>query len=170
MGAMLQLKDLPDALILGKFADRYGAVDVDAVLQFLSILRIGTDLSEALDGFLARRGLLQGRWWVLILLMREDDLTSTPSELAEKSGVSRATMTRLIDGLARDGLVKRLDDRNDRRKYSIRLTAAGQAKLDEVMPEYYPRVKRMMKVLSAAQREQLLQYLLLLRERSKVFQ
>lgn len=170
MGAMLQLKDLPDALILGKFADRYGAVDVDAVLQFLSILRIGTDLSEALDGFLARRGLLQGRWWVLILLMREDDLTSTPSELAEKSGVSRATMTRLIDGLARDGLVKRLGDRSDRRKYSIRLTAAGQARLDEVMPEYYPRVKRMMKVLSAAQREQLLQYLLLLRERSKVFQ
>ncbi|MCG3143234.1 MAG: Transcriptional repressor MprA [Gammaproteobacteria bacterium] len=170
MGAMLQLKDLPDALILGKFADRYGAVDVDAVLQFLSILRIGTDLSEALDGFLARRGLLQGRWWVLILLMREDDLTSTPSELAEKSGVSRATMTRLIDGLARDGLVKRLGDRSDRRKYSIRLTAAGQARLDEVMPEYYPRVKRMMKVLSAAQREQLLQNLLLLKERSKVFQ
>ncbi|MCC6714245.1 MAG: MarR family transcriptional regulator [Gammaproteobacteria bacterium] len=167
---MLQLKDLPDALILGKFADRYGAVDVDAVLQFLSILRIGTDLSEALDGFLARRGLLQGRWWVLILLMREDDLTSTPSELAEKSGVSRATMTRLIDGLARDGLVKRLGDRSDRRKYSIRLTAAGQARLDEVMPEYYPRVKRMMKVLSAAQREQLLQNLLLLKERSKVFQ
>lgn len=170
MGVMLQLKDLPDALILGRFAERYGAVDVDAVLHFLSILRIGTDLSEALDGFLARHCLLQGRWWVLILLMREDDLTSTPSELAEKSGVSRATMTRLIDGLARDGLVKRLDDRNDRRKYSIRLTAAGQAKLDEVMPEYYPRVKRMMKVLSAAQREQLLQYLLLLRERSKVFQ
>lgn len=170
MGAMLQLKDLPDALILGKFADRYGAVDVDAVLQFLSILRIGTDLSEALDDFLARRGLLQGRWWVLILLMREDDLTSTPSELAEKSGVSRATMTRLIDGLARDGLVKRLGDRSDRRKYSIRLTAAGQARLDEVMPEYYPRVKRMMKVLSAAQREQLLQNLLLLKERSKVFQ
>ncbi len=170
MSVMLQLKELPDALILGRFVKRYGEVDVDAVLHFLSILRIGTDLSEALDGFLARHGLLQGRWWVLILLMREDDLTSTPSQLAEKSGVSRATMTRLIDGLARDGLVKRLGDRSDRRKYSIRLTAAGQARLDEVMPEYYPRVKRMMKVLSAAQREQLLQNLLLLKERSKVFQ
>lgn len=167
---MLQLRDLPNALILGKFAERYGKVDVDAVLHFLSILRIGTDLSEALDGFLARHGLLQGRWWVLILLMREDDLTSNPSRLAEKSGVSRATMTRLLDGLAREGLVKRLDDRNDRRKYTIRLTPAGQAKLDEVMPDYYPRVKRMMEVLSAAQREQLLQNLLLLKERSTVFE
>ncbi|MEZ5445905.1 MAG: MarR family transcriptional regulator [Gammaproteobacteria bacterium] len=167
---MLQLRDLPNALILGKFAERYGEVDVDAVLHFLSILRIGTDLSEALDGFLARHGLLQGRWWVLILLMREDDLTSNPSRLAEKSGVSRATMTRLLDGLAREGLVKRLDDRNDRRKYTIRLTPAGQAKLDEVMPDYYPRVKRMMEVLSAAQREQLLQNLLLLKERSTVFE
>lgn len=166
---MLQLKDLPDALTLGKFAERYGAVDVDAVLHFLSLLRIGTDLSEALDGFLATHGLLQGRWWVLILLMREDDLTSTPSQLAEKSGVSRATMTRLLDGLARDGLVERLDDSSDRRKYTIRLTPAGQAKLDEVMPDYYPRVKRMMHALSAGQREQLLQNLLLLKEGSQAF-
>jgi len=166
---MLQLKDLPDALTLGKFAERYGAVDVDAVLHFLSLLRIGTDLSEALDGFLATHGLLQGRWWVLILLMREDDLTSTPSQLAEKSGVSRATMTRLLDGLARDGLVERLDDSSDRRKSTIRLTPAGQAKLDEVMPDYYPRVKRMMHALSAGQREQLLQNLLLLKEGSQAF-
>lgn len=166
---MLQLKDLPDALTLGKFAERYGAVDIDAVLHFLSLLRIGTDLSEALDAFLATHGLLQGRWWVLILLMREDDLTSTPSQLAEKSGVSRATMTRLLDGLARDGLVERLDDSSDRRKSTIRLTPAGQAKLDEVMPDYYPRVQRMMHALSAKQREQLLQSLLLLKEGSQAF-
>lgn len=166
---MLQLKDIPNALILSRFAERYGGVDVDAVLHFLSILRIGTDLSEALDGFLATHGLLQGRWWVLLLLMRDEDMTSTPSQLAEKSGVSRATMTRLLDGLARDGLVARLDDSSDRRKYTIRLTAAGVAKLDEVMPDYYPRVKQMMEVIPAPQREQLLQQLLRLKESSKAF-
>jgi|GEM_PF-45015 len=166
---MLQLKNLPDAKVLQKFVDRYPQADADAVIQFLNILRIGSDLSAALDGFLAKYGLLQGRWWVLILLMREDNLTSTPSALAEKSGVSRATMTGLVDGLERDGLVARLIDSADRRKYSIQLTAAGQAKLDEVMPSYYQRVSTLMGSIPAPLREVLLSQLMLLKEKGNVF-
>lgn len=156
---MLQLKNLPDAKILEKFVARYPDGEVEAVLPFLNILRAGSDLSDALDALLARHGLLQGRWWVLILLMREDSLTSTPSDLAEKAGVSRATMTGLIDGLEREGLVQRLDDAFDRRKYSIRLTPSGQQKLDDVMPDYYRKVRTLMQVLDVTQREQLVSHL-----------
>lgn len=166
---MLQLKDLPDAKVLKKFAERYEDVDSRSVTHFLNILHIGTELAESLDRFLATHGLLQGRWWVLILLMREDDLTSTPSELAEKAGVSRATMSGLINGLLRDGLVARQEDSKDRRSYSIQLTTAGQDKLDEVMPDYYPRVKKMMNAIPEQQREDLLKQLILLKEQSKVF-
>jgi DNA-binding MarR family transcriptional regulator len=166
---MLQLKDIPDEKILKKFAERYDDVDSRSVTHFLNILRIGTELAESLDRFLATHGLLQGRWWVLILLMREDDLTSKPSELAEKAGVSRATMSGLINGLLRDGLVACHDDDEDRRSYSIRLTAAGQKKLDEVMPDYYPRVKKMMSAIPEQQREDLLSQLMLLKEQSKLF-
>lgn len=166
---MLKLKNLPDTKVLQKFVDRYPQADADAVIQFLNILHIGSDLSDALDRFLAKYGLLQGRWWVLILLMREDNLTSTPSALAEKSGVSRATMTGLVDGLERDGLVARLIDSADRRKYSIQLTAAGQAKLDEVMPSYYQRVSTLMGNIPAPLREVLLSQLMLLKEKGNVF-
>lgn len=166
---MLQLKNIPDSKVLQKFVERYPQADADAVIQFLNILSIGADLSDALDGFLAKYGLLQGRWWVLILLMREDNVTSTPSELAEKSGVSRATMTGLIDGLEREGLVARLMDTADRRKYSIQLTAAGQAKLDEVMPSYYERVSALMGSIPAPLREVLLAQLMLLKEKGSVF-
>lgn len=167
---MIQLKDLPDKKVLKKFADKYPDADVDSVIQFLNILRIGSDLSDALDSFLGKHGLLQGRWWVLILLMREETLTSTPSELAEKSGVSRATMTGLIDGLEKEGLIARLTDDIDRRKYSIKLTAAGQAKLDKVMPDYYLRVKILMSTIPANHRELLLLQLMQLKEKSSVFE
>jgi len=145
---MLILKDLPDAHILSKFAERYEDVDIDRVIQFLMLLRVGSDLSSALDGFLAKYGLLQGRWWVLILLMREQNLMSSPSILAEKAGVSRATMTGLIDGLDKEGLIKRVADNEDRRKFHIKLTSAGQEKLDQIMPEYYRRVGKLMGALS----------------------
>jgi DNA-binding MarR family transcriptional regulator len=129
---------------LRKFAARYPEADVSAVASFLTLLRVATELSQALDGFLARHGLLQGRWWVLILLMREEALESSPSALAQKAGVTRATMTGLLDGLERDGLVQRAFDTADRRRLTVRLLPAGQAVLDAVMPDYYARVRALM--------------------------
>jgi len=156
---MLQLKDLPTTKVLGKFAERYPDADITAVSGFLHLLRVATDLSVALDACLSKHGLLQGRWWVLILLMREDSVTSTPSVLAEKAGVTRATMTGLIDGLEQSGLVERVYTKDDRRSVLIRLTDAGQAKLDAVMPDYYRRVRKCMQSLDDEKRMQLQQIL-----------
>ena len=75
---MLQLRDLPTPEVLNKFAQRYPQADISAISSFLHLLRVATDLSMALDECLSRHGLLQGRWWVLILLMREEALVSTP--------------------------------------------------------------------------------------------
>ncbi|PCJ31068.1 MAG: MarR family transcriptional regulator [Gammaproteobacteria bacterium] len=166
---MLQLKDLPDSKILSKFAKRYPDADIERVIQFLTLLRVGSDLSSVLDNFLDSYGLLQGRWWVLILLMREQDLMSTPSSLAEKAGVSRATMTGLIDGLVKEALVIRVTGVDDRRKFHIKLTASGQSKLDEVMPEYYRRVGDLMSVLSNEQGGLLTSMLTKLQNNSGVF-
>lgn len=150
---MLQLRDLPTLEVLEKFARRYPDADISAVVAFLHLLRTGTDLSIALDAHLQQHGLLQGRWWVLILLMRESDNIATPSTLADKAGVSRATMTGLLDGLERDGLIERIFNTEDRRRISIHLTTAGQAKLDAVMPDYYQRVRRLMAPLDESERE-----------------
>lgn len=156
---MLQLKDLPTAEVLNKFAERYPEADITAVATFLSLLRVATNLSTALDACLSKYDLLQGRWWVLILLMREESRTSTPSVLAEKTGVTRATMTGLLDGLEQVGLVTREYTKNDRRIVLIKLTDAGQAKLDVVMPDYYKRLRQCMRGLNEEQRQQLQQML-----------
>lgn len=156
---MMQLRDLPSNETLQKFANRYPEADVSAVFSFLSLLRVAADLSAALDACLSRHDLLQGRWWVLILLMREDSRTSTPSILAEKSGVSRATMTGLLDGLEQNSLVERIYTKEDRRSIFIKLTDTGQAKLDVVMPDYYTRLRECMKALNEQDREKLQQLL-----------
>jgi DNA-binding MarR family transcriptional regulator len=156
---MLQLHDLPSTQVLEKFAARYPDADISAISTFLLLLRVATDLSVALDTCLSKHGLLQGRWWVLILLMREESLTATPSSLAEKAGVSRATMTGLIDGLEQVGLVKRIFDKEDRRSVQIQLTLAGQTKLDEVMPDYYRRLRQCMSGLDEKNRALLQQML-----------
>ena len=62
---------------------------MSAITRSLFLLRVATDLSTALDDCLSKHGLLKGRLWVLILLIREDNKTATPSSLAEKTGMTR---------------------------------------------------------------------------------
>jgi DNA-binding MarR family transcriptional regulator len=166
---MLQLKDLPDKAILEKFASRYPEVDINAVMQFLHLLGVASELSVGLDNFLRRYDLLQGRWWVLILLMREDSFISSPSKLAEQSGVSRATMTGLLDGLAREGLIQRIVDEKDKRQTQIKLTKKGQQKLDEVMPDYYQRLGQLMSVIDKDQGQALMDVLAKLKRNLTIF-
>lgn len=165
---MLLLQDLPDEQILQKFADRYPAANTKQVMQFLSLLRVAADLGQMLDRFLGKHDLLQGRWWVLILLMREDDYRASPSDLAAKAGVSRATMTGLIDGLSKEKLVSRRPVDTDRRQVMIELTTAGQNKLDRVMPDYYQRVSALMDVLGD-EAGQLMELMTVLHKQRHVF-
>jgi DNA-binding MarR family transcriptional regulator len=51
--------------------------------------------------------------------------------LARDEGVSAPTMTRLVAGLERDGLVTRVADRDDRRSYVVAATDHGRAILVE---------------------------------------
>jgi DNA-binding MarR family transcriptional regulator len=148
---MLLLKELPTSKSLAKFVKRYPDADIKATSDFINLLRACSDISDALNKMLAQHDLLQGRWWVLVLLMREDDLISSPTDLAKKAGVTKATMTGLIDGLEREGLVKRLMASDDRRKSLVKLTPAGQKKLDKVMPDYYKKVKALMSCISGRQ-------------------
>lgn len=166
---MLQLKDLPDKEILSRFAERYPQANAEAVLAFLKVLQVGTDLSLALNHYLAEFGLLQGRWWVLILLMREPDKRATPSQLADQSGVSRATMTGLLDGLLKEQLISREHAVDDRRQIEIKLTTAGQAKLDAVMPGYYQRVAAMMASVDNSKLENMIDALTTLHQQRQLF-
>lgn len=150
---MLLLKELPNSKSLAKLLARYPDVDIKAISDFVSLLRASSDISDSLDKLLARHNLLQGRWWVLVLLMRQDNLTSSPTDLADKAGVTKATMTGFIDGLEREGLVQRLMDTVDRRKFLIRITPAGLQKLDEVVPDYATKVQALMSCLTNDERD-----------------
>jgi DNA-binding MarR family transcriptional regulator len=52
-------------------------------------------------------------------------------ELAATEGVAPPTMTRLVDGLERDGLVRRVPDPADRRGVLVRVTPQGSRVLGQ---------------------------------------
>jgi DNA-binding MarR family transcriptional regulator len=158
---------LPDLLkyqATWESARRYLGEDVRSVLAYLMVLRVGNDLEALSDPFFERYHLSQGRFAVLIRLFEESDGTLLPSQLAQSLGVTRATITKLVDGLERSGLVERHLDKTDRRTWLISVTAEARALLEEMLPPHFQRIKQMMDVLSKDEQQQLVHILLKLEE------
>jgi DNA-binding MarR family transcriptional regulator len=155
----LILKDLPRYECLLEASERYPSLDPSAAMAFLHLLRAGDDVFKAESGFFTRHKITQGRFTVLMLLNRPASEFGTPANLAEEAGVTRATMTGLIDSLEKDGFVIRAGAPRDRRAVQVRLTGKGRRFLDRVLPHYFSFVSTLIEPLGGAQRKQLVQLL-----------
>ena len=126
-----------------------------AVATCLHFLRVSANVLAASDACLGRIGLSQSRFGILFLLARADAGQLRPSELAAGIGVPRATMTGLLDGLEREGLIKRVPARDDRRAIAIHLSPKGRAFVSREVPAHCDRLSGMMAALDEAERRAL---------------
>jgi DNA-binding MarR family transcriptional regulator len=170
----LLLKDLPRYECLLEAAREFPDLDPSAAEAFLHLLRTGDEVFAMTDRNLTEHSISHGRFGVLMLLWRStqpraaklmgvDDCNCggprTPAELADATGVTRATMTGLIDTLERDGLVKREPDPDDRRMMSVRLTAKGDRFLNDLLPGHFKVIAEVMSPLSENERKSLVRIL-----------
>src|SRR5688572_5949767 len=165
----LLLKDLPRYECLLEAAKEFPDLDPSAAEAFLHLLRTGDEAFGVTESHLNSFHISQGRFGVLMLLWRssqpraakllgaEDCISGprTPAELADAAGVTRATMTGLIDTLERDGYVVREPDPSDRRMLSVRLTAKGEQFLQEFLPGHFRIIAAVMSTLSETERKTL---------------
>jgi MarR family transcriptional repressor of emrRAB len=152
---MFTLRDIPKYEALRARIQRYPELDPTAIEAFLILLRVASDVMGAVEDYWGRRKISHGRFIVLAVLNRDPELALSPSDLAHKCGVSRATMTGLLSGLARHRLVKREHHQGDRRMSLVRLTPEGIRFLDSNLPDYYRRLAKMMGHLSQGEKRTL---------------
>ena len=105
-----------------------------AARTIMAVLQTATLIDRACAAQLAAHELSEGRLAVLLAVARRG--TASPAELAADLSVSRAAITGLCDGLARQELISRGTHPNDRRSLTITLTPAGERALDALSPEY----------------------------------
>lgn len=100
-----------------------------------SILRSLRRITRAIDLYskqLASSHRLTGPQLVCLRVLSQHELMS-PSELSNQVSLSQATVTGILDRLARQDLVSRQRSSKDRRRVELRLTQAGK-KLAETAP------------------------------------
>jgi DNA-binding MarR family transcriptional regulator len=153
------LKDLPRYECLLEAAREFPDLDPSATEVFLHLLRSGDEAFRIVESHLAQHDISQGRFGVLMALwgncQRNDgrEVPLTPAELAERTGVTRATITGLVDTLERAGYVTRTPHPDDRRMMSVGLTKRGQKLLTQILPEHFRRMAWLMGLLSENERK-----------------
>ena len=150
----ISLSHIPDYERLCGLTRKVPELDPDAVVVFAAVHAVGLDLAASVDAGLAEHGISEGRLRVLAKLMFADE-PMTHSELAECSNVTKGTITGLIDGLEREGLVRREPSDTDRRVIRVDLTDAGVARVRQLLPSHLTRLSRMMAKLSRAEQKTL---------------
>jgi DNA-binding MarR family transcriptional regulator len=155
-GPVTLLKALPRYDVFLEESKQFPHLDASACYTFLQLLRTGDELLALDEQVLSSFGTRHGRFNLLMMLKHCGVGKATPADLAEKTGVTRATITGLLDGLEKDGFVERCPDLENRRSIQVKLTARGQEFIERVRPDYCRWFTSVVETLDEDERRQLL--------------
>ena len=172
----LLIKDLPRYECLLEAAKEFPDLDPSATEAFLHVLRTGDEVARVIQAHLGKHEISQGRFGVLMALWGkcqraehgDGDASNclTPAELADRSAVTRATMTGLIDTLVRDGLVTREPHPEDRRMMSVQLTERGIQLIRGILPNHFREMAWLLQPLTESERQTLVRLLSKIQQRA----
>ena len=105
-------------------------------------------VSSTLAGeYQTRFGMSVPQWRVMAVLGRFPDLSA--SEVAEKTAMDKVMVSRAVAALIDAGRIDRRMDDTDRRRSVLRLSAAGRAVYDEIVPVARAYERRLLAALNA---------------------
>jgi DNA-binding MarR family transcriptional regulator len=150
MKKMLEQKHL--ALL--EEAERRAVAPTDNIRACFELLTLARAIDRDCAARLAPHRLSEGKFVLLFLLHGKPDGLS-PHELSERAGVTRATITGLLDGLERDGFIARRGGLDDRRKIAVALTDAGRKTARDLFIEHAEWVASLFEGFTADERKTL---------------
>ena len=146
-GFKFSLRDMPRQELLNEYAERIPSLKIKAVESCIALLRTVADISKVLEDHFQEYEISEGKFTILMLLYRQSDYQLSPIELSKKAEVTKGTMTGLIAGLEKQGLVEKQINEKDKRSYLVKLSSKGLKLLNNILPEHYKLIGEIMSVL-----------------------
>ena len=141
--------------VFNRHALLYPEVDQQMMMTHIMMRKLSSRVDHAYEISMAKDGMSVQRFLAMVHLMSAPKYSLTPADLAMQCGVTRATMTGVVDTLEKAGFVERISNPDDRRSLTIKLLPAGRKKMEAFLPRHCRRVERMMNVLTRAEMKQL---------------
>lgn len=155
MASTYILKNLSAKSLIACMGAQGSPVDEASLEAYAALLRVAGAILASTDSQLEKHGISQGRLRLLAQLRLKEADGLAPWELADHLGISRATITRFLDGLQRDGLIERIPSKADRRSLVVRLSPRGAKLIRALLPERVRRIQALMAGLGAGDKKRL---------------
>ena len=149
--------------LLEEFSRVTHTAEETRVETYLLFLQVAGESFDDRQAIFDRFALSEGKMAVLGLLKVCGQ--STPSELAEALSVTPGTITGLLAGLERSGLIVREEHPTDGRKAAITLDSCTLALFDQVLAERYRHIEALLAPFTHEELEQLRALLFKLHQR-----
>jgi DNA-binding MarR family transcriptional regulator len=149
----MSYRDFNFTMIFNELTKEFPDVPAESIETAIQFKSVAAKMQMDRETMFSRFGLTSGRFHLLMILKGEESRSLSPSELAKRTNVTRATMTQFVDALEREEFVKRVDDPKDRRGMLVELTQRGLDKLKEILPHYFEKLTKFTRALSKEERE-----------------
>lgn len=152
--AKLFLKEIPSGTDAQSHISSLYAVPVDPLTfeTYLQFRKLNAEIDIILDEFFSEYSLSTGRY-ILLMILQSNVEGFMPSELAQKVGVTQATISGLISNLEKSGLLQRHTHQQDGRAYVIKLTEQGQQLLAKLTPDFFHRIHQFLGGLNPQEKQ-----------------
>ncbi|MGF1724657.1 MarR family winged helix-turn-helix transcriptional regulator [Photobacterium nomapromontoriensis] len=140
---------LPKYVALVDETKKYG-LDSEAIALCGQLFTLNSQLTEECNQNLNKFGLLEGRFVAMLLIHSMGE--AAPHELSTKTGLTRASITSIIDFLEKKGYATRIPSLSDRRSLSVRLMSEGESVLDEVLTYQLQWLEKITEPLTSEER------------------
>lgn len=131
----------------------------DDVITMLTVMKVAEEIKARTDEVLERKyHMSQGKLCVMIILHQHEEGIA-PSQLARMAGVTKATISVMLGRMERDGQVKKSVDQEDGRARLVYLTEKGRKEMDEILPDHYVRISRLIGKLDESEKKELVHLL-----------
>ncbi len=124
-----------------------------ALNAFITLTRAAESVGRRTSEPNTRHGLTESQFGALEALYHLGPMCL--GDLGHKLLRSSGNMTTVIDNLEKRGLVQRVRDENDRRRWLVHLTGAGQALIEQVYPAHVEAIVELMGILTPAEQHDL---------------
>lgn len=151
---------IPSFAELERHKELVPEINPAAVIAMLRIKTVSEEIQDSiLDVLQQTYHLSEGKFCALIVLHQRGEKGMAPSELAEKVGVTRATISNMLQRMERDGLVYIRPAEQDGRGKIVNLTQTGCDFMEEILPPHYLRVSKLMEKLTEDEQKKLIMLL-----------
>lgn len=145
---------IPTREALQDFAKKFPEINATSVETLILFQHTADYVQHKIFDILEQQYNVSEGKLVVMIALYQSRRPLAPSELAEKAGVTRATISVMLRRMQRDGLVCLSGSQEDKRAKTVELTESGRAFIEELLPSHFLRIASL--VSSFSEQEKLL--------------